>query len=116
MNTYEKHRGEGGVIVNQICYNGTCPEEPAAAGDEGSICDEHVYPAPPLEAEGSLFILDKLRFRYLGLGCRMRFGIPGGLARPLLYALASSFNSALPLRNHGRSRLCMYRGSVRFFA
>src|SRR5260370_19015711 len=33
-----------------------------------------------------------------------------------LYALASSFSSALPLRNHGRSRLCMYRGTVRFFA
>jgi hypothetical protein len=33
-----------------------------------------------------------------------------------LYALANSFSSALPLRNHGRSRLCMYRGKVRFFA
>ena len=40
----------------------------------------------------------------------------GGGMRSELYALASSFNSALPLRNHGRSRLCMYRGSVRFFA
>ena len=33
-----------------------------------------------------------------------------------LYALASSFSSALPLRNHGRSRRCIYLGSVRFFA
>lgn len=32
------------------------------------------------------------------------------------YALANSFRSALLLRNHGRSRRCMYRGSVRFFA
>jgi hypothetical protein len=33
-----------------------------------------------------------------------------------VYAVTNSFSSALPLRNHGRSRLCMYRGSVRFFA
>jgi hypothetical protein len=33
-----------------------------------------------------------------------------------IYALASSFSSAFPFRNHGRSRLCMYRGNVRFFA
>ena len=32
------------------------------------------------------------------------------------YAAASSFSRALPLRNQGRSRLCIYRGRVRFFA
>ena len=39
-----------------------------------------------------------------------------GRTRSELYALANSFNRALPLRNHGLSRLCMYRGNVRFFA
>ncbi len=34
MNTYEKHRGEGGVMVNQMSSNGTCVEERAAAGDD----------------------------------------------------------------------------------
>ena len=33
-----------------------------------------------------------------------------------LYALASSFSNAFPFRNHDRSRLCMYRGNVRFLA
>jgi hypothetical protein len=32
------------------------------------------------------------------------------------FAAVNSFNSALPLRNHGRSYRCIYRGSVRFFA
>ena len=44
------------------------------------------------------------------------FGVLHGVTGLQPYALANSFSSALPLRNHGRSRLCIYRGSVRFFA
>jgi hypothetical protein len=32
-----KNIGGGGLIVNQIPDEGICPEEPAAAGDEGSL-------------------------------------------------------------------------------
>ena len=31
-------------------------------------------------------------------------------------ASSNSLSRVLPLRNHGRSYRCMYRGSVRFFA
>jgi len=44
------------------------------------------------------------------------FGVLHGITGLQPYALANSFSSALPFRNHDRSRLCIYRGSVRFFA
>ena len=125
-----KHRltktpGGSGVIVNQISGEDICPERaqrvegPLFNSDEGVLSratigsrglSPHIRPGP-------LFRLPRPGRRRFRVAQTSVCALPPvtNHESPVTCS-ASSFINALPLRNHGRSRLCMYLGSVRFFA
>jgi hypothetical protein len=73
INTYEEHRGRGGVIVNQIPDEEICPEEHRDEGSLSSHATKHPYPERVQRVDP--------RFRLgrrTSLRTRRRLSIPSG--------------------------------------